>query len=1640
MDASNDGSESVDQFLARIASLNSKQGLEEVERSKKTEEEMIQARRERQARRAERARSLSPSKTGPVPSLRLVGESTPKPTQGIEPPVALTPPVQSQTFERSGSMSPRPDRAAVSGVDFSRPLPPPPASQKLSMPNPPLNATALSRSGTLSWQQRPSSRGPGSIRSRPKSVTSILDVNASAASTPIKNADDMSREDIAATLGAKDPSWFRQTSDRGVGSAAYRKTETDAEIPPSFAGGAMRLPGMSKDLDSSGAEHVAAEPDKPTPPLSPHKLANPMASASPSHSAVLDLPSFKPLDISTTTELDPTGLGRNPSVRSSAGHPPSPTKGLGGFVQSAMMKRSDSVSKRWSVQANAGLKRSDSIASSRPPPSSGASGFTPGQSRASSKDTRGFRDGNSSPLSSSRPVSSHGSDPVPVTKDRILPRAQDGSVDSPTVAPLSGPGDQIKPAETLNQEKTHPTTPPPSESFLSRSPSKTMDPRRWSPTKASWLESALNKPESPRLIPAKSETPTWKLNMQRSKLEQHNQPSETAAVVPANDTVAERPLSSPLKQTTTTTTEVRSYKASDKPTSEKTNLRNTAAEPFPAFDDSTSSVMTQAATEKEGKPAIPSRRNIASAPVGSALKDKSDSELVSSKELTEPKADGKSQVKDIPDSKPDSKPPALKPKPQTPPKTDFRANLKPRQAAPTESNDAEPEFRAVFGKLKRTQTQNYVAPDLFKENITKGKAALNVTGGPQKPKRVDEFKESILQKKDAMKAGGGSTNKRPESISSTDKGVDPVPEALARRMTLHKTGPSIENVDLKKTVEQPSKPTPSTPNVQGRPEKPAHLKRDLPSPPEQKSNTTQKSLPTGREVSETVTARVLPIKPVISAGKPGSHTKSEIEPAGTKSEPVPGADFKGKLPENSKLAARLNPALAGILSRSGSPRLPGESSTNSSAQMPVREVQQSSRDHMNGDPVELTHMTKGRTKGPKRRAPKSGSASKETPQKHVENAEMETDFSATQPKSPSKPASVIADTLPLRLSGPRSPPAKSSTIADDLEQNNNSKPHKWAGGSKVTPMKAQMDAEEQKPAGESHAGTSSAKLEPMREEPVAKPKPMMANKSGELRKVSNQGMTSKGTDNLTSGKPSTPKKFEVLTDRPAFVSSPPESDGERKISSLTPPFASDMPLNPSKSKLNAPKPPKPLPDNSAKPTSVATASKVSGLGLQLGSTSKRTAAVPELTPPPEPEVVAASVAVSPNKISSPTESFPAVKRQLESFFGVLPQARDRAEFDTHAFLSSQNSGAEKPKTLSKQIWEVTGDGKRTAMPPQQEHILFEDRMYLCVHSMESTSGSKSTEVYLWCGDEVSEAAIEDAQLFCRKVARDNGAKSEVVKQGKESSEFFQALGGIVITRKNKSSALYMLCGRRYLGHVAFDEVDLSASSLCSGLPFLISAKFGKLYLWKGAGCNQEDVGCARLIGMDLGLTGEIEEISEGEEPASFWESFPPRPARKESPPTQKNTDPRRGHSPRLYRVEHERPKSAGVFWGLRASSPLKQNHIASVEEISPFCQSDLDATHIHILDTYGELYVLIGASAKKPAEFVTAVNIAQEIAVLSPSVQDRPLLPACYVVLGDPPQNIKAVFRKWRPERVTSQGEQMCARVEEVMQELGMTL
>lgn len=241
----------------------------------------------------------------------------------------------------------------------------------------------------------------------------------------------------------------------------------------------------------------------------------------------------------------------------------------------------------------------------------------------------------------------------------------------------------------------------------------------------------------------------------------------------------------------------------------------------------------------------------------------------------------------------------------------------------------------------------------------------------------------------------------------------------------------------------------------------------------------------------------------------------------------------------------------------------------------------------------------------------------------------------------------------------------------------------------------------------------------------------------------------------------------------------------------------------------------------------------------------------------------------------------------------------------------------------------------------------------------------------------------------------------------------QALGGIVIVRRGSSNkydslAPNMLCGRRYLGRqgVAFDEVDFSPSSLCSGFPYLITQQ-GKCYLWKGKGSDVDELGCARLVGMDLALMGELVEVQEGTETVDFWNIF----------------DGINGgaavNAARLPSADHWRLKpnydrySGRLFVSNGGGGGWRD--AANISEIAPFKQTDLVPTNIYILDAFFEMYIIVGKRAQNQyAAFHNALDFAQEYSILAAGMEDRPFVPVSTVVLEGVPRDLKHVFRKWQ--------------------------
>lgn len=704
----------------------------------------------------ERARSISPEKrtSASIPLRTQTGAlpATPPPAfaaQRATPP-PQTPPgpmdPSAPTKHASPAVEDVPDFRGFGSVKSSSAAPTPSsrpssaAADASSKPSP--SAAMPSRSGTMKWQQRPQSRGGAS---RPLSSVAAEN-NAQARSTSNEDTEP-SRDQIAAALGARDPSWFRQTADRGLGNAAYRKSNDEMGTDQRPAWDKRGLPGMSRETilsprreASPATESVTSETPSKSDSIGsrgsrfayssksvPEQRNNPLAAS----------------DRTSSADNELQGLQKTPSMSSSQARlagvtdrPSSPTKGNGGFVQSAMIKRSDSVSKRWTTNASGELSRHSSV----------RSGYGGLQGSYSMPKLEPLPDNRESSIGESvRPTSSMNltdlSNPDSASAAPALPRRH-SRTKSVTSAYTTNDSDVV--------------------ASLPSSPSK-----RWSPNKSSWIESALTaKPESRPASPTKNSQPTWMADLAKAKAQRNSAESTPKSGTPMQaekETGGQTPrFGQPVLQrsdsqglaTPSSRFEAPLTKAKPSSLASRTGL-GIDLEPSTTKDSDRERDVTSMTAENAGP--APGR------PVAA-----------------EPDFTQTSSKADVVPPTSQAKP---KPKPSSPkPQIDFRSALKSRVAPEAKARD-EPEFLARVGSLRRATTEKYAAPDLLKDNILRGKAGLSVTGGPQKRERRDELKESLIAKKDQWR------KEKEEGVVHERKTSGPPltsrkPEALAKRELL----------------------------------------------------------------------------------------------------------------------------------------------------------------------------------------------------------------------------------------------------------------------------------------------------------------------------------------------------------------------------------------------------------------------------------------------------------------------------------------------------------------------------------------------------------------------------------------------------------------------------------------------------------------------------------------------------------------------------------------------------------------------------------------------------------------------------------------------------------------------------------------
>lgn len=1338
------------------------------------------------------------------------------------------------------------------------------------------------------------------------------------------------RGQISLTLGSKDPSWFKQTADRGTGSAAYRRSQEDTASAMESVAGKRQLPGMTRgsstsihggpspspetmhsgppptagslqesvtsrdsrcSRDTSAAGSSTLEGKSPLPTLNAQKLEPPAADNAPS-----------------TDDGDQSGSARTLAMSPSQGRispertdrPPSPTKGMGGFVQSAMLKRSDSMSKRWSVQASPGLSRQNSTASAR----NGLAGSM-SMPRLDSKPGSLSRE-NSLKLSS-RLNSSHSN--ATVTPD--AGGKPEWTAEGEHVKPASSHHGRAKSVTALytssiaeDHESTD-TSPPPSPS------------KRWSPTKSSWLESALQKPESPKLRVQAITQPSWMAEINKAK-----QQKETAR----SDSIASSIRATPPL----------------KVTQARLNKPQVTQGPSVQIPKARPSVSSAKSLEKSDEVAIPAEDS----------SDSSDSRGTSGVEAHIFTAQQAFSAPKEPTQTPKSAPPSIsaRPRPETPPKKDFRSALKPRQEQAAAPPKEELEFKNVFGKLKRTQTERYVAPDELKNNILRGKSGLALTNGPQKAQREDELKDSLLKRKESIKAKAAEESK-PVGASSNGFAQSPaVSGALAM-----KEFPTRSYNSAKAMIGSQG----------GEPLVPEAIAR-------------QKSFKEKPKFS-------LPRKQL---------NASEETPFG---EPT----------ASSKLADRFNPALAGVLARGSSALVGGAVKPKATGQAEANNhgLQYGSDGANEIPPGQLVHKTKGRARGPKRRAP---TAKIEDIGSHGLTAVAVTTVPLVKTKDVlhSTPSRVTSASYAAPVAASKQRPLTPAKVLPESQPETPAKSPVLVGR-KVSSQRKLEQPQPRKPssslkdllAERSQAAQGSV------EEPLESP-PQLHRSPQDISNPSAGLSKQQPLPNTTPAEAATTLHEESLRadESPSlFVRNAAALWGRQP--GTTPPLLSQS------------KAPIKLPTRADEQAAIENAGlslratpPKQPVGLGLGLTGNEASQLPNDTQTDEPTLphkysmsppLSAGLPPKPAKkpdhiasmepsafIKTPLSPIPhtsEASRLIAEFFNEPPTTINKAAIDTQTILTSSLLDTGKIKTLRKHMQEISGDGKPTAVPAPEEHILFEDSMYICTHVFGDAKGAKTTEVYIWAGSGVPEPTLENIQLFGRKVAKEQNGKLIILRQGKETPNFFQALGGIVITRRgtrqtNDSFAVkpksYMLCCRRHMGHIAFDEVELSASSMCSGFSYIISSHSGRLFLWKGVGCNAEELGCARLISMDLGVTGEVEEVDEGHEPPALLDALSSNTIPRSADHWRlKATCP--NYNVRLFRVDQVQQQQllqVSSFWPLLVRRPSwSKLNVTSptsppqtpdtpqsqtkIVEIAPFSQTDIEAECIYVLDAFFEVYM-----------------------------------------------------------------------------------
>ncbi|KAJ0065402.1 hypothetical protein NL108_009523 [Boleophthalmus pectinirostris] len=265
-----------------------------------------------------------------------------------------------------------------------------------------------------------------------------------------------------------------------------------------------------------------------------------------------------------------------------------------------------------------------------------------------------------------------------------------------------------------------------------------------------------------------------------------------------------------------------------------------------------------------------------------------------------------------------------------------------------------------------------------------------------------------------------------------------------------------------------------------------------------------------------------------------------------------------------------------------------------------------------------------------------------------------------------------------------------------------------------------------------------------------------------------------------------------------------------------------------------------------------------------------------------------------------------------------------------------------------QIWRVEG-GDKVAVDASTYGQFYGGDCYLVLYSYKCGGRTKHI-IYTWQGKKCSKDELGGSAILTVQLDDSMGGVATQVRvtQGKEPAHLVSLFKGnpmVVYLGGTSRDGGQSSPGETRLFHIRLSstkatravEVEPTASSLNTNDVFVLKTCDG-VYLWKGVGAAEEEMGAAQYVASLLG--GSVTEVEEKREPDSFWAALGGKKEYQTSKTLQNAMKP-----PRLFACSN------------------KTGRLIAEEVPRDFSQIDLATDDIMILDAWDQLYVWIGKDA-----------------------------------------------------------------------------